>query len=139
VRRDLVGGHRSVPPLDQLAAAALISLALTVLAAVRRRRRELGLLKTLGMTKRQVRAVIGWQTTVILTVAALAGIPLGLAAGRWAWTGFADSLGVAPAPQVPVLWQVIGFAVLLGAGNLLALVPAEIAARIRPAATLRTE
>ena len=122
-----------------LAAAALISLALTVLAAVRRRRRELGLLKTLGMTRRQVRAVVGWQTTVILTVAALAGIPLGVAAGRWAWTGFADSLGVAPAPQVPVLWLVIGFVVLLAAGNLLALVPAEVAARIRPAATLRAE
>ena len=54
-----------------------------------------------------------------------------MAAGRWAWTGFADSLGVAPAPQVPVLWLLIGFAVLLAAGNLLALVPAEVAARIR--------
>ena len=35
-----------------LAAAAVLSLALTVLASVRRRRRELALLKTLGMTRR---------------------------------------------------------------------------------------
>lgn len=122
-----------------LAAAALASLALTVLTFVRRRRGELALLKTLGMTRAQIRAVVCWQTSVILTIAALAGIPLGVAAGRWAWTSFAGSLGVMPAPQVPVLWLAAGFAALLAAGNLLAVGPAEVAARIRPAATLRAE
>jgi hypothetical protein len=38
-----------------LAAAAMASLALTVLTSVRRRRRELALLKTLGMTRHQLR------------------------------------------------------------------------------------
>lgn len=122
-----------------LTAAALASLALTVLTFVRRRRTELALLKTLGMTRAQVRAVVGWQTSVILAIAALAGVPLGIAGGRWAWTGFAGSLGVAPAPQVPVLWLAAGFAGLLIAGNLLAAGPAAVAARIRPAATLRAE
>jgi hypothetical protein len=122
-----------------LAAAALASLALTVLTFVRRRRRELALLKTLGMTRAQVRAVVCWQTSVILAIAALAGVPLGVAAGRWAWMSFAGSLGVTPAPQVPVLWLAVGFAALLAAGNLLAVGPAEVAARIRPAATLRAE
>jgi len=31
---------------------------------VRRRRRELALLKTLGMTRHQLRAIVAWQTTL---------------------------------------------------------------------------
>ena len=53
-----------------LAVAAVLSLALTVLASVRRRCRELALLKTLGMTRRQVRAIVAWQTTVTLALLA---------------------------------------------------------------------
>jgi len=56
-----------------LAAAALLSLALTVLSSVRRRRHEIALLKALGMTRVQLRAVVAWQTT--LTLATLASEP----------------------------------------------------------------
>jgi ABC-type lipoprotein release transport system permease subunit len=122
-----------------LAAAAVLSLALTVLASVRRRRRELALLKTLGMTRRQVRAIVGWQTTLTLAVAIAVGVPLGIAAGRWAWQSFAGSLGVAPDTVVPVLLLAAGCAALIVAGNLLASVPAAIAARTPAAGTLRTE
>jgi hypothetical protein len=122
-----------------LAAAAVLSLALTVLASVRRRRRELALLKTLGMTRRQVRAIVGWQTTLTLAVAIAVGVPLGIAAGRWAWQSFAGSLGMAPDTVVPVLLLAAGCAALIVAGNLLASVPAAIAARTPAAGTLRTE
>ena len=81
---------------------AMTSLALTVLTSVRRRRRELALLKTLGMTRRQLRAIVAWQTTLTLLIALVVGVPLGVAAGRWAWRGFAGSLGVAPVTVVPV-------------------------------------
>jgi predicted lysophospholipase L1 biosynthesis ABC-type transport system permease subunit len=63
-----------------LAAAAMLSLALTVLTSVRRRRRELALLKTLGMTRRQLRAIVAWQTTLTLLIALVVGVPLGVAA-----------------------------------------------------------
>ena len=86
-----------------LAAAAMASLALTVLTSVRRRRRELALLKTLGMTRGQLRAIVAWQTTLTLLIALVVGVPLGVAAGRWAWRGFAGSLGVAPVTVVPAL------------------------------------
>ena len=122
-----------------VAAAAMLSLALTVLASVRRRRRELALLKTLGMTRGQVRSVVAWQTSVVLIVAALIGVPLGVAAGRWAWTAFASSLGVVPAAVVPAAALVLGFVGLLAAGNLLAAWPAAVAARILPAAALRAD
>jgi predicted lysophospholipase L1 biosynthesis ABC-type transport system permease subunit len=122
-----------------VAAAALLALALTILASVRQRRRELALLKALGLRAGQVRAVIAWQTSTILVIAAAVGVPLGILAGRWAWTSFANSIGVVPSPVVPAASLVAGVAALFVAGNLLAAVPASMAARIAPAATLRTE
>jgi hypothetical protein len=122
-----------------LAAAAMLSLALTVLASVRKRRRELALLKALGMTRGQVRAIVSWQTTLTLLIALAVGVPLGIAVGRWAWRGFAASLGVVPVAAVPVLLLAVGGAALIAAGNLLALTPATIAASTPPATTLRTE
>ncbi len=122
-----------------LAAAAMLSLALTVLTSVRRRRRELALLKTLGMTRRQLRAIVAWQTTLTLVIALVVGVPLGVAAGRWAWHGFAGSLGVAPVTVVPVLLLAAGCAAVLLAGNLLTSFPAAVAARTPAAGTLRTE
>ena len=122
-----------------LAAAAMASLALTVLTSVRRRRRELALLKTLGMTRRQLRAIVAWQTTLTLVIALVVGVPLGVAAGRWAWHGFAGSLGVAPVTVVPVLLLAAGCAAVILAGNLLASIPGAVAARTPAAGTLRTE
>ena len=122
-----------------LAAAALLSLAVALLASVRQRRPELALLKTLGLTKRQVRAVVAWQASVILLVAVLVGVPLGILAGRWAWSGFAASLGVVPVTVIPGLALLAGLAALFAAGNLLTSIPASVAARTKPAATLRTD
>jgi MacB-like periplasmic core domain/FtsX-like permease family len=122
-----------------VAAGAVLSLALALLASVRRRRRELALLKTLGLTRRQVMAAVAWQASVILVVAALIGVPLGAAAGHWAWAAFAASLGAVPVTVVPVPALLAGTVVLLVAGNLLAAVPGAIAARTPPAALLRAE
>jgi hypothetical protein len=122
-----------------VAAGAVLSLALALLASVRQRRRELALLKTLGLTRRQVMATVAWQASVILMVAALAGGPLGVAAGRWAWAAFATSLGAVPVTVVPVPALLAGFLVLLAAGNLLAAGPGAVAARTPPAAVLRIE
>jgi hypothetical protein len=122
-----------------LGAAAVLSLAVALLASVRQRRRQFALLKALGLTRRQVRAVIAWQTNVILLAAVLVGVPLGAVAGRWAWTGFAASLGVVPVTVVPGVALLAGFIALLVAGNLLTAFPASVAARTRPAAALRAE
>ena len=122
-----------------LAAGAVLSLAVALLASVRQRRRQLALLRALGLTRRQVRGVIAWQASTILLVAAAVGVPLGVAAGHWAWASFAASLGVVPVTVVPVLALLAGFIGLLAAGNLVTAVPASVAARTRPAAALRAE
>ena len=122
-----------------LAVAAVLSLALTVLAVVVRRRRELAVLKAVGMTRRQVRSIVAWQTTLTLVIAMAAGIPLGIAAGRWAWRAFADSIGVAPVTEVPVLLLAAGALTLLVTGNLLTSAAGTVAARTPPAIALRAE
>jgi hypothetical protein len=122
-----------------VAIAAMLALALTVLASVRERRRDLALLKALGLRSGQLRAVVGCQATTILLIAIALGIPLGITVGNLTWTRFADSIGVVPLPVVPAAALLAGVGGLLVAGNLLALWPARVAARIRPAATFRTE
>jgi ABC-type antimicrobial peptide transport system permease subunit len=122
-----------------VAIAAVLALALTIVASVRQRRRELALLKSLGMRRSQLRAVVLSQASTILVVAIVIGIPLGIAAGRWAWTAFASAIGVVPAPVVPTAALALGVLALLAAGNILATWPAAIAARTSAARTLRSE
>jgi ABC-type lipoprotein release transport system permease subunit len=122
-----------------MAAAAVLSLAFTVLSLVRRRRGELALLKVVGMTRGQVWAVIAWQTTLTLLIAVVIGGVLGIVGGRVAWHAFAGSLGVVPVVAISVPALIGGLAALVLAGNLLAALPAAVAARTKPAVSLRTE
>ena len=138
VNTEQMGGQPLTLALG-LAAAAVLSLALTVFSLVRRRRRELALLKALGMTRSQVRAVIAWQTTLTLLIAVAVGGALGIVGGRLAWHAFAGSLGVVPIVEVPVAALILGLVALVLAGNLLASLPAAVAARTRPGVSLRTE
>ena len=96
-----------------VALAAVLALALTIVASVRQRRRELALLKAVGMRRGQLRAVVASQTSTVLAVAVLIGIPLGVAAGRWAWTAFAREIGVVPAPVLPAAKIALGVLALL--------------------------
>jgi hypothetical protein len=110
------------------------TIAHTLLTSVRRRRRDLAILKTLGFVARQVRATVAWQATAIAAVALIVGLPLGLAAGRWAWLLFAGQTAIVPAPVVSPLTLLALPAVLLLA-NAIAAIPA----RTQPAIVLRTE
>jgi hypothetical protein len=121
-----------------LAVAVLISLSATVVVATRRRRRELAVLRSLGLTGGQMRTIIVTQTTSLLVVALLFGVPLGIAGGHWAWASFAGSLGVVPVIAVPALALLIGAAALLVAGPFAAL-PAMLAARAPTTLALRAE
>jgi len=122
-----------------LALAAVATLAHVLMSAVQRRRRDLAILKTIGFVRGQVQATVAWQATAFTTAALILGIPLGIAAGRWWWTLFAARTGIVPDPVVPL--ALIG--ALLPAGlilaNVVAALPARIAARTQPALVLRSE
>jgi ABC-type lipoprotein release transport system permease subunit len=122
-----------------LAGLALAAVTHALVTTVRRRRRELALLRTLGFSRRQLSATVAWQATTFAAVAVAAGLPLGIAAGRWAWSMLADGLGVPPEPVTPTaVALVVPLAVLVSA-NLVAAVPAWRAGRTAPAVALRTE
>jgi len=115
------------------------TMAHLLLASVARRRREAGLLKVLGFLRRQVGAALCWQASAVALAGIAIGAPAGLAAGRALWRLFATSFGVVPVPVVSPLLVVILLAGVLAAANLLAAVPALLAARARPGPALRAE
>ena len=110
-----------------------------LLVSVNRRRTEAGLLKVLGFVRRQVAAVVGWQATAVALVGIAAGVPLGIAAGKIAWRLFATNFGVVPVSVVPAALLAVLACGVLVAANVLAAVPAWLAARSRPAQLLRAE
>jgi ABC-type antimicrobial peptide transport system permease subunit len=136
--------YASVRDTPLVLAAALIALGVGILAhvlltGVRRRRRDLAVLKVLGLTRLQVLRVVGWEATAFAAVALLAGLPVGVFAGRQAWALFTSAAGVAPSPDVPVTLILLAVPVTLLAANLIAAWPGWTAARVRPAVALRAE
>ena len=122
-----------------LAGGAVAALLLTLFASVRRRRRDLAVLKTIGFTRRQLAATVAWQATVAAIVGSAVGIPLGIALGRWLWTAFARQIYAVPQPAVPVLSLVLLPLCALALVNLAAAFPARSAARTPAALALRAE
>jgi hypothetical protein len=122
-----------------LAAGAIVALALTLVASVRRRRRDLAILKTLGFTRRMLAAAISWQATVDGLVGALIGVPLGILLGRELWILFARDINAVPQPAVPgVALVLVGVGTLIVA-NLAAAWPGHSAARTSAGIVLRSE
>jgi hypothetical protein len=122
-----------------VALLALGTVTHALVTSVRRRRRDLAILKTLGFERTQVSQTVAWQATTFALLATLVGVPLGIAGGRWAWRLVADQLGVASGPVVPPT-SVMAIAVgALLAANLAAAGPGWAAARVQPAAVLRSE
>jgi ABC-type antimicrobial peptide transport system permease subunit len=117
-------------------AATLLHLLIVSLA---RRRTEGALLAALGFIRRQLAAVVCWQSATIAVVGIIVGVPLGIAVGRAVWRAFATYVGVVPVPVLPG-WLIVALAVGVVASSLLiAAVPALLAARPRPARILRAE
>ncbi|MCU1460278.1 MAG: hypothetical protein JWO37_353 [Acidimicrobiales bacterium] len=121
-----------------LAAGAVVALALTLVASVRRRRRDLALLKTLGFRPRQLAATVAWQASVAAVVGIAVGVPLGIALGRQLWILFARSIHAVPHPTVPVPSVLLVAAGTLVLANLVAALPGRSAARTPAALVMRT-
>jgi hypothetical protein len=122
-----------------LAAGAAVALGLTLAASVRRRRRDLAVLKTFGFTHRQLAAVVAWQASVAAVIGVALGVPLGIALGRWLWILFAHQIFAVSRPTVPLLAVTL---VALGAlvlANVVAALPGRSAARTPTALLLRAE
>jgi hypothetical protein len=122
-----------------LALGAVVALALTLVSSVRRRRRELALLKTLGFVRRQLAAAVAWQSSIAVAIGVVIGVPIGIVLGRTLWNLFAHEIDAVPVPSVPgfVIVLIVVGALLLA--NAVAAVPGRMAARTSTALVLREE
>lgn len=122
-----------------LALGAIVGLALTLVASVHRRRRDLALLRTLGFTNRQLMATVAWQASIAGTIGVIVGVPLGIILGRWLWILFARGVYVVPEPTVPVWSVVLVSFCALALANIVSAFPGRSAARTSTAQVLRGE
>jgi putative ABC transport system permease protein len=114
------------------------TIAHTLVTSVRRRRRELAILKTVGFVARQVRATVAWQATAIAGLSLIIGLPLGIAAGRSAWILFATRIAIEPVPVISPL-VLLALPAVIVLANAVASFPAQAAAHTQPATVLRAE
>ena len=122
-----------------IALFAVHALLQFLLESVTRRRREIGTLKSIGFIRRQVATMIGWQATLLGTIAVVFGLVLEMVIGREAWQSFAASYGVVPVIVTPVE-EISAIPLLsLAAIAALAIAPALFAARTVAAEVLRAK
>jgi ABC-type antimicrobial peptide transport system permease subunit len=122
-----------------LGAGVVAGLTLTLFASVRRRRRDLALLKTLGFSHTQLASTVRWQSIVAVAIGTVVGVPLGIVAGRTLWNVFAGDINAVPAPAVPALTIIVIAVGALLLATLVALLPGRMAARTPTALLLQSE
>jgi len=120
-----------------LLAAGAVGHALAI--AVRRRRRELAVLRALGLTRRQARMVVVTHGSALAGIGLAVGVPLGIVLGRGLWRVVAEFTPLAYRPPLAILALLLIGPVTMLAANLLAVWPGQRAAGLRPAQVLHTE
>lgn len=104
---------------------ALLGIANTLTLAVRERTRELGLLRAVGQTRGQLRAMVRWESVLVAAFGTAGGLVLGAFLG-WALVRATGTAAFSvPAPRLAVV-ALVGSA----AGALAGLRPARRAARL---------
>ena len=112
---------------------SLFGIVNTLVLSVFERRRELGMLRAVGMTRRQVRRMVRHESVITALIGAALGVGVGLALAGLVTSAFSDQ-GLAF--SVPV-GSLIAFAIVAAlAGVLAAVLPARRAARLDPLTAL---
>jgi len=116
---------------------AVLGISITLGLAVFERTREIGLMRAVGMTKRQTRKMVRWEAVIVSTFGALVGIVLGSAIGVVLSMAVSDSIidGISFSP--PTIIAILVGAVL--AGFIAALYPSFKASRMDVLQAIATE
>jgi putative ABC transport system permease protein len=140
--------EQSAAQLNQLLYLVYAMLALSVIIAalgvvntlalsVIERTREIGLLRAVGATRRQIRRAIRWEAVIVALLGAILGIAAGIAAGTAMQQALAET-GI-DILDIPVGTLLIILAVSVLIGILAAVLPARRAARLNMLEAIATE
>jgi hypothetical protein len=117
----------------------LAGLAHALVTGGRRSRRDLAVARALGLRPRQAASAVRWGAALTTLAGVATGVLIGLVAGRLVWQRVVAGIGALLDTEVSVTALVaVPIAALLVA-LLVATVPGRRAARLSPAAILRTE
>jgi ABC-type antimicrobial peptide transport system permease subunit len=110
-----------------------------IVVAVRRRARDLAVLRVIGYTRRQTAEVVLTMAVAAGAFALTIGMPFGIVAGRALWQSVARGASVEGDALVPVGWIFVIGAGVLVTTVLIALLPTRRAASMRLVTQLRAE
>ncbi len=116
---------------------AILGIVNTLALSVFERTRELGLLRVVGMSRRQMRRMVRWESVVIAVFGGIVGIALGVLWG-WAFTRALREQGLTVF-RVPVVEVLLFLAGSMVAGVLAAVLPAWRASRLDVLEAIATE
>lgn len=115
---------------------AAIGIIITLLLSVYERRRELGLLRAIGMNRSQVRASVRWEAVIVTLLGAIEGVVVGLGLGFAVVHSLKDEgLKVF---EVPLGRMGVIFLLALFIGVIAAVIPARRATKIDILAAIAT-
>ncbi|WEL22591.1 ABC transporter permease [Halorhabdus sp. BNX81] len=139
---DVVGGIQAVLQditrlITGIGVLALIvgafGIANIMLVSVTERTKEIGIMKSMGATNREILGLFLAESVLLGSLGAVIGIPLGLG------VGYAGSAYAEVGFTIPVDWVVIAIAMGITIGVVAGLYPAWRAARVDPIEALRYE
>jgi putative ABC transport system permease protein len=84
-----------------LVGLGLLATAHALVVSTRRRRHEMGVLRAVGFSQRQLWRATSTQGAIVGIIAVAVGTPLGLALGRWVWVTHADRIGIGTTNRAP--------------------------------------
>jgi putative ABC transport system permease protein len=126
-----------------LGTVAALGVFNTVVLETRERRRDLGTLKSLGMTPRQVVLMVVTSMAALGVLGGALGLPLGMALHDLIVPAMADAGGIVLPDRMMAVWDAPRLALTAPAGLLIAVlgaaVPARSAGRLTIAKVLRNE
>jgi putative ABC transport system permease protein len=106
---------------------SLFAITNTLSLSVLERTREMGMLRAVGMSRRQLRGTVIWEAVLIAAFGAILGIGLGL---FFAWAVVQSTEAQALIFSVPMARLGLALVVAVGASVLAAVLPARRAARV---------
>ena len=117
---------------------AMVGVANTLGLSVVERTREIGLLRALGLTRKQVRSMFGAEALILSGIAAILGIALGIGYGIAGSHALFSSIMTVQA-SVPWVQMLVVAVVSVLAGWLASVIPGRRGAKIKPAVALAEE